>query len=96
MGYPPYFILTLGIFKIFGAIALLIPNLRKLKEWAIAAFTFDVIFAFISGMAIESYNDSIKAVIVFCLLMLTYSLFLKKEVIEESGSIEPLVRLRTS
>ncbi|MFV5703410.1 DoxX family protein [Flavobacterium sp. XS2P12] len=79
MGYPPYFILTLGIAKIAGVIALLIPNLKRLKEWAIAGFTFDVIFAFISGRSIDSNADCIKAVIVFCVLMLTYFLFLKRE-----------------
>ena len=78
MGYPPYFILTLGISKILGAIALLIPNLKRLKEWAFAGFTFDVIFAFISGLAIYSYIDCIKAVIVFCILILAYLLFQKE------------------
>lgn len=78
MGYPPYFILTLGISKILGAVALLIPNIKRLKEWAFAGFTFDVVFAFISGLAIHSYIDCIKAVIVFCILILTYLLFLKK------------------
>ncbi len=73
MGYPPYFILTLGISKILGAIALLMPNFRRLKEWAFAGFTFDVIFAFISGLAIASYADCIKSAVVFLLLGLAYS-----------------------
>jgi uncharacterized membrane protein YphA (DoxX/SURF4 family) len=85
MGYPPFFILTLGIAKIVGAFTLLIPNLKRLKEWAIAGFTFDVIFAFVSSYAIDSSADCIKAAIVFCLLMLTYSLFLKKEALQENS-----------
>ena len=75
MGYPPYFILSLGIAKILGAIVLLIPNQKLLKEWAFAGFTFDVIFAFISSLYINSYADWLKAVIAFCLVLLTYSLF---------------------
>jgi len=75
MGYPPYFILSLGVAKILGAIVLLIPNLKQLKEWAFAGFTFDVIFAFISSLYINSYVDWLKAVIAFCLVLLTYSLF---------------------
>ena len=78
MGYPPYFITTLGISKICGAVVLLIPNLKRLKEWAFAGFTFDVIYAFISGLAISSYADCIKATIVFCILLLTYCLFTNK------------------
>lgn len=79
MGYPPYFIMALGISKIAGVIALLIPNLKRLKEWAFAGFTFDVVFAFISGRAIDSNADCLKAAIVFCVLMLTYFLFLEKD-----------------
>lgn len=78
MGYPPYFILTLGISKILGVTILLMPNLKRLKEWAFAGFTFDVLFAFISGIAIHSYADCLKSSIVFCLLMLTYTLYLNK------------------
>ncbi|TRW99918.1 DoxX family protein [Flavobacterium gawalongense] len=87
MGYPPYFILTLGITKIAGVIALLIPNLKRLKEWAFAGFTFDVIFAFISGRAINSNADCIKSAIVFCILMLTYFLFLKKGSFQEVSTV---------
>ncbi|MFV8325243.1 DoxX family protein [Flavobacterium sp. ZS1P14] len=79
MGYPPYFIMALGISKIAGVIALLIPNLKRLKEWAFAGFTFDVIFAFISGLAINSNADCIKSAVAFCILMLTYFLFVEKD-----------------
>jgi hypothetical protein len=48
-----------------------------LKEWAFAGFTFDVIFAFISGVAIDSNEDCIKAGVAFCTLTLTYLLFLR-------------------
>ena len=89
MGYPPYFIMTLGIIKIAGVIALLIPYLNRLKEWAIAGFTFDVIFAFVSGRAIDSNADCIKAVIVFCVLMFTYYLFLRiKSFQKKNGELE--------
>ncbi|MBC7847776.1 MAG: DoxX family protein [Flavobacterium sp.] len=83
MGYPPYFILTLGIAKIVGVIALLAPNLKRIKEWAFAGFTFDVIFAFISGRHIDSNADCIKSAVVFSIIMLTYFLFLKKDSFQE-------------
>jgi uncharacterized membrane protein YphA (DoxX/SURF4 family) len=77
MGYPPYFILALGIAKICGAIALLFPKFNRLKEWVFAGFTFDVIFAFISGLAINSYTDCIKSGVSFCVIMFTYFFFWK-------------------
>lgn len=77
MGYPPYFIVTLGIAKILGAIVLLIPSLNRLKEWVFAGLVFDVIFAFISGLAINNYTDCVKAVVAFCFILITYFLFKK-------------------
>src|SRR5215204_643893 len=61
MGYPPYFITSLGIAKITGVVVLLIPNkLGWLKEWVFAAFFFDVIFAFISGYSFEGMINIVK------------------------------------
>jgi uncharacterized membrane protein YphA (DoxX/SURF4 family) len=79
MGYPPYFITALGIAKICGSIGLLLPNLKRLKEWIFAGFTFDVIFAFISGFATNSYADCVKSSVSFCVIIFTYFLFLKKD-----------------
>ena len=79
MGYPPYFITLLGIAKLIGSAVFLVPMFRRLREWVFAAFTIDVIFAFVSGYAIQSYADCIKALIVFVILMLTYALFLNIE-----------------
>ena len=79
MGYPPYFITLLGIAKLIGSAVFLIPRFKRLREWVFAAFTIDVIFAFVSGYNIQSYNDCIKAVVVFIILMFTYWLFVNIE-----------------
>ena len=75
MGYPPYFITTLGVAKIIGVIALWLPYYKRLKEWVFAGFTFDVIFAFISGLHIKSVADCSKAATAFVILMFAYALF---------------------
>ena|SRR5579872_2739894 len=76
MGYPPYFIATLGCAKIIGAVALWLPNyFRRLKEWVFAGFTFDIIFAFISGLQIDSLADCLKACVAFVLILVVYGLF---------------------
>lgn len=77
MGYPSYFIVALGIAKIAGAVVLLAPAARWLKEWVFAGFTFDIIFALISGIAIDSKADYIKAIIALLIVVYTYSLFHK-------------------
>lgn len=40
LGYPVYFLTLIGIWKILGVIAVLIPKFALLKEWAYAGFFF--------------------------------------------------------
>lgn len=40
LGYPVYFLYIIGIWKILGVIALLIPKFGLLKEWAYSGFFF--------------------------------------------------------
>src|SRR5947208_16054380 len=39
-GYPVYFLTILGIWKLLGVVAVLIPKFPLLKEWAYAGFFF--------------------------------------------------------
>lgn len=52
LGYPAYFSTILGVWKVLGAFALLIPGRARLKEWAYAGFTFDLSGAFFSHLAV--------------------------------------------
>lgn len=51
MGYPIYFIQFLSIAKLLGSIAILIPGLFRVKEWAYAGLFFDLAGAIYSGVA---------------------------------------------
>ncbi len=51
LGYPVYFVVFIGIAKILACVALLVPGFNKLKEWAYAGFTFDLIGAAYSAIA---------------------------------------------
>ena len=42
LGYPLYFATILGVWKIAGAIAVVVPGLPRVKEWAYAGFVFDL------------------------------------------------------
>src|ERR1700744_697998 len=50
LGYPLYFIPFIGVLKIIGGIALLVPISPKIKEWAYAGFAFDLIGACYSNV----------------------------------------------
>lgn len=51
LGYPVYFLTILGIWKILGVVALLIPKYPLLKEWAYAGFFFIMSGAVFSHLA---------------------------------------------
>ena len=58
LGYPEYLMTILGVAKLLGVIALLIPGAPLLKEWAYAGFTFDLLgaaasHAFVGDAAME-------------------------------------------
>lgn len=57
LGYPTYFLTILGVWKILGVIALLIPKFPLLKEWAYAGFFFVMSGAVFSHIA---SGDSVK------------------------------------
>ena len=40
LGYPSYFLYIIGVWKILGVIAILVPDFKLLKEWAYAGFFF--------------------------------------------------------
>ena len=51
LGYPIYFLTILGIWKILGVVAVLIPKFPLLKEWAYAGFFFAMSGATLSHIA---------------------------------------------
>jgi|SRR5579859_4480993 len=51
LGYPVYLLDILGIWKLLGALALLVPGFPRLKEWAYAGTLFALTGAIASGVA---------------------------------------------
>ena len=51
LGYPLYFLTILGIWKMLGVVAVLIPKFPLLKEWAYAGFIFAMTGAVFSHLA---------------------------------------------
>ena len=61
LGYPTYFISLIGIWKVFGIIAILIPEFKLLKEWAYAGLFFTMTGAVISHIASDNVTVQIIA-----------------------------------
>ena len=51
LGYPVYIIPYIGLAKVLGSVVILIPGLKKIKEWAYAGLFFDLAGAIYSGIA---------------------------------------------
>ena len=51
LGYPVYFIPFIGVAKLLGVIAILVPGFPRIKEWAYAGLIFDLIGATFSIIA---------------------------------------------
>src|SRR5580692_11337743 len=60
LGYPVYFLTILGVWKILGVVAVLIPKFPLLKEWAYAGFFFAMSGAIVSHIAVA---DPLKEIL---------------------------------
>lgn len=54
LGYPAYFLSIIGVWKLLGVIAVLMPKFPLLKEWAYAGFFFLMSGAIISHLTVGS------------------------------------------
>lgn len=52
LGYPAYFLTIIGVWKILGVIAILIPKFPLVKEWTYAGFIFAMSGAIFSHFAV--------------------------------------------
>lgn len=67
LGYPNYFISIIGVWKVLGVIAILIPKFKLLKEWAYAGLFFTMTGAVISHIASDDVQVQIIAPIVLAI-----------------------------
>jgi uncharacterized membrane protein YphA (DoxX/SURF4 family) len=61
LGYPSYFLIILGAWKLLGAVALSTPRFPRLKEWAYAGVLFDLTGAVASLFAAGLMNAGTAA-----------------------------------
>ena len=62
LGYPLYFVTILGVWKILGAIAILVPGFPRLKEWAYAGIFFDLTGAAATWAAVGGSGEAMHIV----------------------------------
>ncbi|HOZ86450.1 MAG TPA: DoxX family protein [Bacteroidia bacterium] len=74
LGYPDYFRTLLTVFKVIGALALIIPAVKgRYKEWAYAGFGITMISACVSHIAVDGPSgQSFFPLIIFAILVTSY------------------------
>lgn len=79
LGFPDYFRVELGAAKGLGAIALLAPLPRCLKEWAYAGFFITLVSAFIAHVNIDGLQGPTFApLVILALAAASYALFRRR------------------
>ena len=74
LGYPDYFRVMLTVFKVIGALVLILPMIKmRFKEWAYVGFGIDFICAAISHWVVDGFGgDVIFPLVAFILLAVSY------------------------
>ena len=73
LGYPLYLLSIIGVWKILGVAAILMPRLPLLKEWAYAGFFFVLSGAFISHLAVgQPFVEALPALILMVMTILSW------------------------
>lgn len=73
LGYPVYLLTILGVWKILGVVAVLIPKFPRLKEWAYAGFFFIMSGAVFSHIAVsDPVKELIPSLVLLVLTVLSW------------------------
>lgn len=74
LGYPDYFRVMLTIFKVLGAIVLMLPMIKsRFKEWAYVGFAINFICAAASHWIVDGFDGNvIFPIVAFAILAISY------------------------
>jgi hypothetical protein len=78
LGYPKYFVPFIGVAKVLGIIAILIPGFKRIKEWAYAGLFYDLLGAIYSACAIGFQPPVLILLLPIGFLFLSYFLWHKR------------------
>lgn len=79
LGYPLYFIPFIGVAKVLGVVAILVPGYSRIKEWAYAGLLFDLVGATYSIFSVGKGGADLYGMLVpIALGVLSYVLYQKR------------------
>lgn len=76
LGYPEHVLTVLGIGKLLGALALVQPWFRTIKEWAYAGFTFNLLGACVARYtAHDGFWLVVSPLLFLAFMLVSYALW---------------------
>lgn len=99
LGFPAYFTLILGTWKLLGAIAVTAPGLPRVKEWAYAGFFFDLTAAAVAHAVVgDGAADIISPLVFLALVIASYLLRppTRKLAVQPAAAVTPSYQPATS
>src|SRR5690606_14447726 len=73
LGYPAHFLTLIGIWKILGVIAVLVPKFPLIKEWAYAGFFFAMSGAAISHISAgEPFTEALPSLTLLTMTVISW------------------------
>jgi hypothetical protein len=86
LGYPDYFRTFLGVAKLLGVAALVLPGLVRLREWAYAGFSFVLVGALVSHLASGEPTKIVPATFLLGVLWTSYAMRRRSAGAERRGT----------
>jgi hypothetical protein len=74
LGYPVYVLAIIGMFKIPGAVTIVVPGFLRLKEWAYAGIVLELSGAIASHAACGNWGDLIAPLSLLCRAIASWAL----------------------
>lgn len=79
LGYPQYFIPFIGVAKVLGVIAILVPGFNRIKEWAYAGLFYDLFGATFSATVVGFQPPVLIMILPISFLFASYFLWHKRK-----------------
>lgn len=73
LGYPPYVMTIIGVWKVLATLALLAPRTPRLKEWAYAGVVIDLTGAVVSHAWCNELGHMVSPFVLACLALVSWA-----------------------
>lgn len=86
LGYPTYFLPMIGVAKLAGAIAIVVPGFPRIKEWAYAGLIYDLSAAIYSSISVGDSAGKWMPIFVPIILIASSYIYYHKRLAESKNA----------